>query len=1596
MQPQAAAPLLAAGEFLLVRGDKPAAAERFERAAALMTGPERIEVERKLFGVLQSIDESDDANHGVPAIFPLPAGTGRAVRSGQGLARQLSSLEKSVADAPTADHWLRLARWQSWAHLPEPALASATRAVAADPADPAARELVVGIATELHRPAEAEAQLQELAAGDPGRRNGYLRQLANLKMEAGDHDGAVAILAQVQQAAPGSREALTDLALAQQRSERWYDAVVSWERAYALPGATPAQREDVRRPLLAACERLGQFPRAFALLRTAVDEQTDASARMDLFRQLASFCRRHDLAASLREEYGKRLAARPDDYFLLTALAELRREDGQEREAYALSQQAYFSSPDPARSLRELADEAEQLGEDGEAVAHQRRLIALPNQATAANLERLAVLEDADGQESASARTWENIVARFPRDTTALGHAADFFRKSDRIDRARDLLRQLVAVDGTDTRRWLLMADLDVQAGDPDAARSHLERVLAQTTPEGAGETLRVPGELEGRAEASVWVGPRRLAASLRTVPFARAGAPLAPESDERRLRLQAIEGVSRLLFPKDAPAAAAPGEAQAAWLRRWREAAEAGARSEPLAAFYFAGQRDSTLDLLARWTGQDDPMGETATEAFLNAGLRLSGYERLAEWAWRGDDRARVAARGQKLLGALRNYLGAGGRPGPSMAARLFPPEVRVQEVLWAAAQNGFAASHWYAQAAELGERVLAAASSARASYGVPLAEWELYAGNPDRARDALRQSIDDGDGDSLEMNNAVFLALRAYYLSLPEAQRAAFVADYLGRAHGRGGRAHEVLSALLLHGLSGDEAARRDLDQLLALRMMAVEPSTLSPDIRRWAYLLGNGEQLQAWKLPSLAIYLWRRALKEAGAFDRQLGDADNTVTEIRHRLLSAELAAADPQQGRERLQEFVEEVPDPATVANVAGQLWTDGQRGAAARLYEILCQTEPTHADYWPNLYRFYETSGDHDAAEALLGFLLNGPRALPAGASGSEVICDLAALREKRGDAAGACRLLAHARQATPGALPILFALARSEARAGRWDEAADVWRDALALDPGQTARLGLADVEERRGHRSVVVEILRGGLKDGPDPERVELAVRLTQAFLADHRPEEARRFAFDLLEKGRLEPLPAMGAAFTAGGERAAAREILAAAVLRARDPAARFHLQAALVEQSGASGGDPAVLVRQMHRLSKLAQASEALRNEYAGLLYPLAHQAGADAWLESELQREWKHGQGDPAAGTQLAGLFLQNHRDDALREVVQIIDRRPDLPEDLLYALATSLVDSGHAPLALALCERLAARFPQKTEYRIERALALWKSDRRPEADQCLSGLAGLAVLRDDVLESIAAFYLKQDDKSRAASFLQRIVENDPAAARSPQSFLQLAQLRLDEKKVSAAGRLLRVAYARPASTDLAPLVRYLTASGQLDGESARRMPAPDFPLTFARRARLIGAVYAELVRNSRAEDARRLVETHPEFLVAIPALAAELGRAATPSNVGTVAECLESAASQRGDVPPSLAHELATLYAQWAVWDANDPATAGRALAHLSRAFELAPDDFSVAGQLARACLQHGQPERAAEVLAAFLTPEALPAEREQARQILAR
>src|SRR4030095_6497106 len=113
-------------------------------------------------------------------------------------------------------------------------------------------------------------------------------------------------------------ETLTDLAVAQQRAERWMEALGTWKKIQAL---TPASRKrEIATSLLRVYERLSMRREAGGLLLEMIDAQTDDKDRFALFADLLAHCTRHAMLDWLRTEFENRRKLRADDYFTGMAL----------------------------------------------------------------------------------------------------------------------------------------------------------------------------------------------------------------------------------------------------------------------------------------------------------------------------------------------------------------------------------------------------------------------------------------------------------------------------------------------------------------------------------------------------------------------------------------------------------------------------------------------------------------------------------------------------------------------------------------------------------------------------------------------------------------------------------------------------------------------------------------------------------------------------------------------------------------------------------------------------------------------------------------------------------------------------------------------------------------------------------------------------------------------------------------------------------------------------------------------------------------------------------------------------------------------------
>ncbi len=736
-----------------------------------------------------------------------------------------------------------------------------------------------------------------------------------------------------------------------------------------------------------------------------------------------------------------------------------------------------------------------------------------------------------------------------------------------------------------------------------------------------------------------------------------------------------------------------------------------------------------------------------------------------------------------------------------------------------------------------------------------------------------------------------------------------------------------------------------------------------------------------------------MWRRGLAGASAFDRRDPDVSNLLGEIRlHQLVAEVTTAVDPQEVTERVTEYLQERPPLITLASAASVLVNVGQYAAAIQIYERLRREAPADPEYPRALLLAQEAAGDLAAVE-------EGLTATPASplVGRTELLLRRARLADTVGETDRPGRLLLQARQADPGALPILRFLTLILEREKRLDDVAAVWSEASKHDPGLGSLAAMAALEIRRGRKEAAFILARDAPEPSSEAEQTGWFVSRVGIYLSSGHGQEAVELARQRVREGKTAGITQACTTLAQQGQTAAARELLAAAVRSARDPLTRYQLQAALLKEICAAHDGPTEdFVRGMRRLERFAAAVPGQREGYLNDRYSFAMMRGATDWLEGELKREWDNGQGDVAPGDRLADLYIATKQWEPLHQLVAAVDRRPNLPEGTLFSLESRLLRAGHAEWALPVSDRLCRRFPRNTEYAVTRARALWQAGQRDGAARLLERLDAGAVFRDDFSDQAALAYEEFGERSRAVNSLERTTALDPLALRSAPLYCRLSGFYLEDHRFEDAYRLLGIVYRNPAQADMNPLVDYLAAAGRLRVDAAGEVPGGELPLTFLRRAQLLAAVHDRLTRTERGDEAFRLAGAHPELLSAVPKLVVALRQNATSEQVPALTKLLEEASRQAGHPSELLRSELAKLYVRRAeLATASQPPQPGEALNFLTQAYELAPDDFNVARPLAVAFRAQGQVARAEKVLAPFLEAGTLPTEQAAARLVLA-
>jgi tetratricopeptide (TPR) repeat protein len=267
----------------------------------------------------------------------------------------------------------------------------------------------------------------------------------------------------------------------------------------------------------------------------------------------------------------------------------------------------------------------------------------------------------------------------------------------------------------------------------------------------------------------------------------------------------------------------------------------------------------------------------------------------------------------------------------------------------------------------------------------------------------------------------------------------------------------------------------------------------------------------------------------------------------------------------------------------------------------------------------------------------------------------------------------------------------------------------------------------------------------------------------------------------------------------------------------------------------------------------------------------------------------------------------------------------------------------------------------------------------------EASRVAEELAARSAFNTDLIAVAAGAFETLGDIPRARSLYNEAAAADPTAHR-PETYFELARLFMKLKEFGASRQILRVVARNGAAEIVPPLLEYLNASGRITESDALE----DFALSKHHRTELSRAIFLEHLKAGRIAKAAVLGEKSPDILDA--AIHEKLRLAVKRTGDYEAAlTWLERRLSQHGDDGSDLAlmlfdraeAELASLQV--------DPA-----LARLQRAHELKPGLWKVAERLAELRIQRNEPKQAGKVLNAFLSIATDAAEKDKARQMLAR
>ncbi len=1382
--------------------DPMAARDALEKAVELSQTPaEQGAADQKLFDVLRLGPGGEEARQQfVPGIPTLPMPDAGPELRGQ-LGVFMEGLARDAVTLGTEDAWLRLARWRSWTRDKGGALEAARKAVEVTPTSVAAHEAQIALASADPASPIAVAYLQKLATIDPANRSKHLQRIAQLKLQSGNLPEARATLEELAVSQPSNLDLLQDLALVRERMHDWPAAVEAWQQIYR--SGKSARNREALAPLLRGLEELGRVQPAAEMLLAETNATGDPTLRGSLFDQLLAHCTKHKLLPWLSGEWKKRRLRAEETHFNEVAFSQILKAQGDSSGAFRALREASFSAPDLAAALPELVQEAERH-DFTEAVKLQERLLLAQAQPDAGSFLKLAQLQERVLALEDLTSTWDRAVTRFPRESSVLLPAAEFFLDLGNPGRASDLYRRAIEVDPANSKALLARASLELELGRPDTAATALEQLLARVavSPEEVG--LRLPqvkategGRLQGAYLTAVRhrQGSPRVEA-MRALQQFWVDRP-GKQSSASEMRFAAIEhlaGIVRL---------SGDSKRQKQWLERWAKASVAP--GEALWALYHAGEAEAAIEIVEGLMAKD-PKNVDNQQAFLWLALQSGQWERLGKWV---RDPKRTANDPDFLIVALGQYLQSEGFKALDDAAlgHLFPPNATTR--IWQAAALYASQAH-FGEAARIGQKAFQNAGVRSSSYGQELANWHLSTGQVDHAGEVL-QTVASGAGETFD--SPVYAALRQRYLLLPKEERAPYVERMEAQIGAARSPVHRALASTLLHGLAGDHnRAKGHLDELLRMRpMVSFESEEQARGATRsWTFLLSVGLQLQAWKLEPLTEHLWSRVLADPALAALEGEGSAAIARDLKLRLFALQTAGLEPVEFDAKVRAYLRTTSADGLLP-LGEALENLGAARQALQVYRSAWEQDPRNPQMLRNVLNACRTAQDIKATEAVLRTCVKERLFGTNETLHRDLLSQLADVLDQQGAFTEALELLSESAKEAPQDPRLLQRLAIYQEKTGRTVEAEASWRRLVELDaPNPSFRLSLAALLQKTGRAQEAIQLL-GEIRDGPGELRLaELHLEcgnVDEVMAICYRAAPAQLPALAL----RLAPL------LVERNQHAKGRGLLKLALERTTDPATALPLRTRLAESFDAVK-DRSLLSRELRRIRRLALQNEAQRDGYFGWIQEKSGAFEIEPQVRVELEREWGDGSGRVGAG--IALFLLEFPRPaDAEGVLTQLLARRDlSLPEvDRLIGAC----EAAGQKKWLGLVQERGVEMNALDDHRLVAWIrTLHQTQGTEQACAAFDRWSPRLWLSTDSAALGGEMCAELGRLDHAEALFRHAIRHD-TFNREPNTRIQYARLKRRKGELAQARTLLVQAFGNPGQRDFRELVEWLAAAGKLD-------------------------------------------------------------------------------------------------------------------------------------------------------------------------------